>query len=196
MNRVELSVLGITYSQIKDGVYAMILAQKDGVYRIPVVVGIAEAQSIAVKLEGVTTQRPLVYDLFVSFSQAFGVNIKEVFINRFEEGIFFSEVKFVDQQGSEVVLDARTSDAIAIAMRSGVPIYTTQELMVEAGFIPEGEGIKEGEVIDKIVESVDIKSLPTDKLRELMDRCVELEDYEVASEIKRIIADRESRGEQ
>ena len=115
--RVRLRVLGISYSQIQSGAYALILAQTDGPYRIPVVVGAAEAQSIAIKMEGVVPPRPMTHDLFAAMSQAFGIVLKEVFIHKFEDGIFSSELTFVDPAGQEVVLDARTSDAIAIAMR-------------------------------------------------------------------------------
>ena len=120
--RVRLRVLGISYSQIQSGAYALILAQADGPYRIPVVVGAAEAQSIAIKMEGIVPPRPMTHDLFASLAQAYGVVLRDVFIHKFEDGIFSSELTFVDGQGREVVLDARTSDAIAIAMRTKAPI--------------------------------------------------------------------------
>ena len=139
--RIRLRVLGISYSQIQAGAYALILAQTDGPYRIPVVVGAAEAQSIAIKMEGIIPPRPMTHDLFSSLAQAYGIELKDVFIHKFEDGIFSSELTFENRNGQEVVLDARTSDAIAIAMRTHTPIFTTPEILEETGFIME---IKEG----------------------------------------------------
>ena len=121
--RIRLRVLGISYSQIQAGAYALILAQTDGPYRIPVVVGAAEAQSIAIKMEGIIPPRPMTHDLFSSLAQAYGIELKDVFIHKFEDGIFSSELTFENRNGQEVVLDARTSDAIAIAMRTHTPIF-------------------------------------------------------------------------
>ncbi|MDE7025860.1 MAG: bifunctional nuclease family protein [Paramuribaculum sp.] len=134
--RVKLKVLGISYSQIQSGAYALILAQVDGPYRIPVVIGAAEAQSIALRMESITPPRPMTHDLFVSFAHAFGVKLKEVFIYKFEDGIFSSELTFSDGERT-VVIDSRTSDAIAIAMRTSTPIYTTPEIVDETGFVME-----------------------------------------------------------
>lgn len=190
MERVELTVLGITFNQIQTDAYALLLAQKGGLYRIPVVIGVGEAQSIAARLEKITTQRPMVHDLFVSFAHAYGVKLVEVFINKFENGVFFSEVKFKSDE-REVILDSRTSDAIALAMRANVPIYTTEEILQETGFLPEDLEVELNKDIEEVAESVNVKDLPTDKLYELMERCVELEDYEIAAEIKKIITSRE-----
>ncbi len=95
-NRIQLKVLGISYSQIQTGAYALILAQIDGPYRIPVVIGATEAQSIAIRMENIIPPRPMTHDLFVSFAHAFGVKLKEVFIYKFEDGIFSSELTFSD----------------------------------------------------------------------------------------------------
>lgn len=135
-SRIRLSVLGISYSQIQSGAYALILAQVNGPYRIPVVIGAAEAQSIALRLESIAPPRPMTHDLFVSFAHAFGVKLKEVFIYKFEDGIFSSELTFTDGERT-VVIDSRTSDAIAIAMRTHAPIYTTRAILDETGFLME-----------------------------------------------------------
>ena len=124
-NRVRLKVMGLSYSQIQTGAYALILAQVGGPIRIPVVIGAAEAQSIALKMESITPPRPMTHDLFVSFAHAFGVKLTEVFIYKFEDGIFSSELTFSDGERT-ISIDSRTSDAIAIAMRTGAPIYTTK----------------------------------------------------------------------
>lgn len=132
--KVSLYVLGLSYSQLQSGAYAVILAEANGPRRIPVVIGAPEAQSIAVALEGIRTPRPLTHDLFVSFAQAFGVKLEQVFIYRFEDGIFSSELTFSDGKRT-ITIDARTSDAIAVAMRAHAPIFTTAEIIEETGFV-------------------------------------------------------------
>lgn len=136
-DRVKISVMGITHSQIQKGAYAVLLTEDGGPHRIPVVVGIAEAQSIVAWMERVNLPRPLTHDLFRSVTRAFGIRVKEVFVSKFEKGIFYSEITFADGD-REVVVDARTSDALAIALRSHAPIYTTREVIDETGFIAEG----------------------------------------------------------
>lgn len=191
-NRVRLRVLGISYSQIQAGAYALILAQTDGPYRIPVVVGASEAQSIAIKMEGIIPPRPMTHDLFASLAQAYGIELKDVFIHKFEDGIFASELTFEDRSGKEVILDARTSDAIAIAMRTHTPIFTTPEILEETGFImeikddasrssaEEPQGNDSGGDTEKSIE----------ELQELLQRHIENEEYEEAARIKAIIASR------
>ncbi|MDE5786219.1 MAG: bifunctional nuclease family protein [Duncaniella sp.] len=137
--RIRLKVLGLSYSQIQQGAYALILAQVNGPYRIPVVIGPAEAQSIAMSMESIKPPRPMTHDLFVSFAHTFGVKLKEAFIYKFEDGIFSCELTFTDGERT-VVIDSRTSDGIAIAMRTGSPIYTTQAILEQTGFILEVEG--------------------------------------------------------
>ncbi len=133
--------MGLSYSQLQSGAYALILAEERGPRRIPVIIGAAEAQSIAITLENIRTHRPLTHDLFVSFAHAFGVKLKEVFIYRFEDGIFSSELTFSD--GSRTVqIDARTSDAIALALRTHTPIFTTRQIIEKTGFIIDEEELK------------------------------------------------------
>lgn len=133
-DRIKLRIMGISYSQLQSGAYALLLSEENGHHKIPIVIGSAEAQSIAIKMEGIIPPRPLTHDLFVSFAHAFGVKLTEVFIYKFEDGIFYSELTFSDGERT-VQLDARTSDAIAIAMRTHTPIYTTPEVVTETGFI-------------------------------------------------------------
>ncbi len=190
--RVRLRVLGISYSQIQSGAYALILAQADGPYRIPVVVGAAEAQSIAIKMEGIVPPRPMTHDLFASLAQAYGVVLREVFIHKFEDGIFSSELTFVDGQGREVVLDARTSDAIAIAMRTKAPIYTTREILSETGFLME---VKEAEEVDlpsdseiaEVMSQPKLENLAIEELERTLARHIEQEEYEEAAKVQAII---------
>lgn len=140
-DRISLHVLGLSYSQLQSGAYALILAEDHGPRRIPVIIGAAEAQSIAITLEGIRTPRPLTHDLFVSFAHAFGVKLKEVFIYRFEDGIFSSELTFSD--GSRTVqIDARTSDAIALALRTHTAIFTTRAIIEQTGFVIDEEELR------------------------------------------------------
>lgn len=188
LSRVELKVLGISYSQIQSGAYAMILAEKDGgPIRLPVVVGGMEAQSIAIKLEGIIPPRPMTHDLFVSLMHAYGLQLQEVFIYKFEDGIFSSELLFIDCDGKRVQLDARTSDAIAISMRCGAPIFTTREIIAETGFLME-PGPQTS--LDETVENAPEAEKPAKKLAELkqaLAKAIEEEAYEEASRITRQI---------
>lgn len=200
-DRIRLKVLGISYSQIQSGAYALILAQIGGPYRIPVVIGAAEAQSIALRMESITPPRPMIHDLFVSFAHAFGIKLREVFIYRFEDGIFSSELTFSDDERT-IVIDSRTSDAIAIAMRTGAPIFTTPEILEETGFlleessqededeaaaadapvfVEEEDDIADGEPAPKI------ENYTVEELQKLLARLIEQENYEEAARVNEII---------
>ena len=202
--KIRLKVLGISYSQIQSGAYALILAQADGPYRIPVVIGASEAQSIAIRMEGIIPPRPMTHDLFVSFAHAFGVKLKEVFIYKFEDGIFSSELTFTDGE-REVVLDSRTSDAIAIAMRTKSPIFTTRSILDETGFImeetsasysgtaedstPPSEHNHEEESDESpMFKEPRVEQYSIEELEKTLARLIEQENYEEAARISKIIA--------
>lgn len=188
MEKVKLNVLGITSSQIQAGAYALVLSEEGGAYRIPVIVGVAEAQSSAVKLENVRPPRPLSHDLIVSLTHAFGIGLEEVFIYKFENGVFLSELHFGDDD-RKVVIDSRTSDAIALAMRTGAPIYTTREILKKAGFVSEKGEVKVAPV-DSELKEIDLKKFAVEELEKMLSKCVEREEYERAAEIKRIIIEK------
>lgn len=188
-DRVKISVMGITHSQIQKGAYAVLLTEDGGPHRIPVVVGIAEAQSIVAWMEHVNLPRPLTHDLFRSVTRAFGIRVKEVFVSKFEKGIFYSEITFADGD-REVVVDARTSDALAIALRSHAPIYTTREVIDETGFI--AEGFDDAPAADRDTTVDDASLLPLNRLAEeelqrMLAKCISTEEYERAAEIKAAI---------
>lgn len=176
-DRVKISVMGITHSQIQKGAYAVLLTEDGGPHRIPVVVGIAEAQSIVAWMERVNLPRPLTHDLFRSVTRAFGIRVKEVFVSKFEKGIFYSEITFADGD-REVVVDARTSDALAIALRSHAPIYTTREVIDETGFI--AEGFDDASLLP-------LNRLAEEELQRMLAKCISTEEYERAAEIKAAI---------
>ena len=189
--RIRLRVMGLSYNQLQSGAYALILAQIDGPVRIPVLIPPAEAQAIAARIEGVTPPRPMTHDLFVSMAQGFGVRLTDVFIYKFEDGIFMSELTFTD--GSrEIVLDARTGDAVAIAIRTGCPIYTTQEIVDQTGFIleeapatPEDAERENNEHITLRTPRLDQYSL--EELERTLERMIREERYEDAAKIKQLI---------
>lgn len=200
-DRIKLTVLGISYSQIQTGAYALILAQADGPYRIPVVIGAAEAQAIALRMESITPPRPMTHDLFVSFAHAFGVKLKEVFIYRFADGIFSSELTFTDGE-RQVKIDSRTSDAIAIAMRTGAPIYTTPEILDETGFIMEVQGendeaaTDEEETSDVQAAEPKLENYAIEELERTLARLIREEQYEEAAKVSAILKKKkEERGE-
>ena len=129
---IKLNVLGISYSQTQSGAYALILTEENGDRRIPIIVGGFEAQSIAIELEGLKPPRPLTHDLFLNFAKTFSITIREVVIYKLEEGVFYSQL-LCDDGVEKINLDARTSDAIALALRFKCPIYTTEEIISKSG---------------------------------------------------------------
>ena len=204
--RIRLKVLGLSYSQLQSGAYALVLAEVNGPRRIPVVIGAAEAQSIAIKLEGIVPPRPMTHDLFASFVHAFGVTLRDVFIYKFEDGIFSSELTFTD--GSrQVVLDSRTSDAIAIAIRSKAPIYTTPEILEETGFIMEEESTSasSSEPVhdDEIEEATELftasaprlENYTIEELERTLAQLIENEEYEEAARVSDILSRKKNGGD-
>lgn len=177
-----MDVMGITYSQIQAGAYALLLKQRDGDLRVPIVVGVPEAQSIAMRLEHVIPPRPMSHDLMVSMFHAFGISLDEVLIYKFSEGVFMSKLK-LSTNDQELELESRTSDAIALALRTNAPIYATQSVLDKTGFlIKDGE---QGKVAIKPKRS--LSDLTIDELRNKLNRAVELEKYELAASIQKAI---------
>lgn len=185
--RVQLKVLGISYSQIQSGAYALVLAEVNGPMRLPVVVGGMEAQSIAIKLEGIIPPRPMTHDLFSSLMHAYGLQLVEVSIYKFEDGIFSSELTFIDRDGVEVRLDARTSDAIAISMRTNAPIYTTRAILDETGFTMEAFTESNDIGQSTVEDSTEATESRLKSLREALAKAIEEEAYEEASRLTREI---------
>lgn len=163
-NKIKLRVQGLTNSQVQSGAYALILAEEDGNRRIPVIVGTPEAQSIAIALEYITPPRPLTHDLFVSFATAFDIKLKEVYIYKFEEGIFYSELLFTDGK-REVPVDSRTSDAIAIALRAKCDIYVSESIMIEAGVVLD-EDVEDNADEDFEDDDDDLMAMDPDEIKD------------------------------
>ena len=182
-DKIELQVWGITYNPVQSGAYALVLRQVDGEYNIPIVVGIPEAQSIAMRMENVIPPRPMTHDLMVSMLHAFGISIDEVLIYEFNDGVFMSQIQLNDGE-KQVSLDSRTSDAIALALRTNARIYTTPEVMKQTGVLIEKN--EEGNpVILKEPQTLADRSL--NELQSLLEEAVDNEEYERAAEIQRIM---------
>lgn len=187
--RVRLTVLGISYNPLQSGAFGMLLAEEGGRHRIPIVIGSAEAQSIAINLEGVITPRPMTHDLFCSFAQAFGIKLVEVYIYKFEDGIFSSELKFTDGL-REVTIDSRTSDAVAIAIRCGAPIYTTREIIEQAGTISDPEDDDRQSRDDRPAKQPNLSDMSAEELQNLLNKYIEEENYEEAAKVSRILKEK------
>lgn len=189
MSKVKLNVLGISYSQTQSGAYALVLSEEEGKRRIPIIIGGFEAQSIAIQIEGLTPPRPLTHDLFLNFAKSYSIEIIEVQIYKLEEGVFFSKLH-CDNGKKEVYIDARTSDAIALALRFKCPIYTTEEIIDKAGIILEFDGTDDdaekastGEKKEN-VDSSFYSKMSLSELKTLLEEAVLNEDYEKASKIR------------
>ena len=184
-NLIELKVLGITRSEVQPGAYALLLENADSTpdqaRRIPIVVGAAEAQSIAVRLEQVVPSRPLTHDLFVSLFHVYSIELQYVTIYSFKDGVF-AAMLHVTNGNVEVDIDSRTSDAIAIALRVGASIYTTPEVMSLTSY----EWRRDGDY--KPQHTVRLEDLPVEKLERRMQQYVLKEQYEKAARIQKIIA--------
>lgn len=190
MNKVRLNVLGISYSQTQSGAYALVLSEENGKRRIPIIIGGFEAQSIAIQLEGLNPPRPLTHDLFLNFSKSFGVELIDVQIYKLEEGVFFSKLH-CDNGKKEVFIDARTSDAIALALRFRCPIYTTEDILEKAGIVlefepeeEEGKGDESNEPQKEDREPDLLKQMSMSELQSMLDDAIENEDYEKASRVR------------
>ena len=185
--KIRLKILGITFSQVQAGAYALILVEDEGPRRLPIIIGTPEAQSIAIFLEGLTPPRPLTHDLFISFSKALNVEFKGVYIYKYEDGVFFSELLF-DNKGEELRIDSRTSDAIAIAIRINAPVYTTEMIMQEAGIIMKDDGsLEELEDPELDTKKSSYENMNVEELRKVLNEAINAEDYEKASNLRDII---------
>lgn len=190
MDRIKLKVLGLSYSMSQTGAYALILADEHDLHRVPIVIGMPEAQSIAIQLEKLQTQRPLTHDLIKTLADGLNTTLKEVYIYRLETGIFYSELLF-ETEMNILKIDSRTSDAIALALRYDCPIYTTPEIIEKAGILVNQEVRDEqhSSIHDNVVNVEDnfYKEYTIQELTKLLDEAVRNEEYEKASKLRDIL---------
>jgi hypothetical protein len=186
VNKVKLEILGLSPSQSQTGSFALILMEEGGNRRLPIIIGMFEAQAIAIEMERISPNRPMTHDLFKSFSSAFDFNVEEVMISNLQEGIFYAKIVCTDGIRSKNI-DARPSDAIAIALRFNAPIYTNEAIMQEAS-ISTDEGVEAEieELIDSPAGKSDgnIKNKSLTELNKLLDNALQNEEYERAAAIR------------
>ncbi len=190
MKKIELDIYGIAPSQIK-GSYSLILNEIEGGRKLPIIVGQFEAQAIAIPLEGINTERPLTHDLFLLFAKKLNFTISEVFIHLLKEGVFFATL-ICESAEEQLQIDCRTSDAIAIAVRFNCPIYTTEDILEEAGIEIEESNIqKPGRDKTEDIPNIGERSLTNkykdksvDELEEMLDEALRNEDYLKAAQIR------------
>ncbi len=201
MKKIPLEILGLSYSQSQSGAYALIIQEKNGLRRIPIIIGNAEAQAIALELENFKTERPFTHDLFYSFAVKFEIELIEIIIYKFSKGIFYSLL--VCKQGSVIhEIDSRTSDAIALALRFKCPMYTFEEILKETGIVfeesseksetdksdenePDTETGDENEEMKRdIFTERSLRKYSVKELNEILQNAIQNEDYELASQIR------------
>ena len=188
MNKVNLEIVGLTYSESSTGAYVLILGDKHSQRRLPIVIGSAEAESIAMGIEKHKNGRPHTHDLFLRFAHEFSIEIMEVVINRFRDGVYYAML--VCKQGDDLTMvDARPSDAIAIAVRAGCEIYAYESVMDEAGIIMDDMEQQDSEetnsdLINKGASKTNLDLLDLKMLEDLLQEAIDNEDYMKAAQIR------------
>ena len=196
MDLIQMTVRGISYSETQTGAYALILNEEKGERKLPIIIGGFEAQSIAIALEQeVKPSRPLTHDLFKSFGERFNIYVKQVIIHKLVDGIFFSSL-ICERDKIEEIIDARTSDAIALAIRYNAPIYAYDSILKKAGFTAaiseNSKKLSEDKWIQNFVKEQsnrnedigDLKKLSVSKLKSLLTKLVSQENYEKAARVR------------
>ena len=204
MDLIQMTVRGISYSETQTGAYALILNEEKGERKLPIIIGGFEAQSIAIALEQeVKPSRPLTHDLFKSFGERFNIYVKQVIIHKLVDGIFFSSL-ICERDKIEEIIDARTSDAIALAIRYNAPIYAYDSILKKAGFTAaiseNSKKLSEDKWIQNFVKEQsnrnedigDLKKLSISKLKSLLTKLVSQENYEKAARVRDELSKRKS----
>jgi len=195
--KIKLEILGLSSSQSQTGSFALVLGETEGNRRLPIIIGMFEAQAIAIEIEKIIPNRPMTHDLFKSFANSFHFHVEEIVISDLKEGVFFAKIICTDGL-KKTEVDARPSDAIAIGLRFDSPIYTYETILAEAGIVltdqeeeeekaetkPEPKTKVKKESSKKSSSSEDYKNLSIEKLSELLKDAIEKEDYEKAAKIR------------
>jgi bifunctional DNase/RNase len=188
LDKIKIEILGLSSSQSQTtGSFALVLGETEGERRLPIIIGMFEAQAIALEIEKIAPNRPMTHDLFKSFAHGFNYEVTEIVISDLKEGVFFAKIVCTD--GIKTVeIDARPSDAIAIGIRFEVPFYTYEKVLAEAGIIlTEDEEILEDEAIEPVIvekEGERLQDFSLDKLNEMLNEALAAEDYEKAAKIR------------
>jgi bifunctional DNase/RNase len=191
MNKVRLDIMALSHSVTQSHNYAVVLGEENGKRRLPIVIGGFEAQAIAVALENMTPNRPLTHDLFKNTLDAYEIDVKEVIINNLLDGIFYAQL-ICEQDGNIMQIDARTSDAISMAVRYGCPIYTFDFIMESAGVLLDEEAEPTQKKVPTRPKTTSIEDMNLLSLEKLLDEALQKEDYEKAAQIRDIISSKKS----
>jgi len=195
VDKIKLEILGLSSSQSQSGSFALVLGEIQGNRRLPIIIGMFEAQAIAIEIEKIIPNRPMTHDLFKSFAHSFNFTIKEIIISDLKEGVFFAKI-ICDDGVNNVEIDARPSDAIAIGLRFGAPFFTYETILSEAGIVLTDEGDEEKKTkatstgtkakksSSKKPFNEQLKDLSYDKLQEMLNKAIATEDYEKAAKIR------------
>ncbi len=194
MEKIALNLLGMINSQSQSGAYTLILGEAEGKRRLPILINGFEAQAILFHIEKIKIPRPLTHDLFKNFADTFNIRLKEVIISKFAQGIFYGTLICEDEKGIKEI-DSRTSDAIALAVRFGCPIFTYEKVLTDAGVSideePDIDDLATGN-LDDDREEFDFDKFSDNELEEMMNEAIEKEEYERASLIRDILNRRKS----
>ncbi len=192
-DKVKIEILGLSTGQAQSGSFALVLGEYEGKRRLPIIIGMFEAQAIAIEIEKITPNRPMTHDLFKSFAHHFDFQVTEILISDLKEGVFFAKL-VCDKNGKSVEIDSRPSDAIAIGLRFGIDIFTTEQILNEAAVVISEEGDEDEmdflKKTKKTGESEEYKSssklgdFSTEKLNGLLEKALENEDYERAAALR------------
>lgn len=191
MKKVRLEIVGLSYSQTQSGAYALVLGESTGSRRLPIIIGGFEAQAIAIELEKMTPTRPLTHDLFKTFCETFTIDVTEILIYNLVDGIFYAKLICTDG-AKEVEIDARTSDAIALAVRFNCPIFTYEFILKSAGIVLDDESLPSAEnpALGTASEEsaanpeTEYKTKSTEELKSMLQTALDDEQYELASKIR------------
>ncbi len=193
MEKIGLEIIGLSYSQTQSGAYALVLGEKEGKRRLPIIIGGFEAQAIAIELEEMTPTRPLTHDLFKNFADVFNISIKQIVIYNLVEGVFYAKLVCL-KEDKEVEIDTRTSDAVALAVRFKCPIFTYEFILSSAGITLDEEDSEypdlknEEEMTTPSIKKEEKKSKLADftikELNEKLEKAIDGENYELASQIR------------
>ena len=190
--KIKLEILGLSYSQTQTGAYALVLGEADGKRRLPIIIGNFEAQAIAIELEQMKPSRPLTHDIFKSFADSFAIEVNQVVIYKLVEGIFFAKLICSGGGKTEIEIDTRTSDAIALAVRFKCPIYTFETILSSAGIILEDDEFESSPAAAGHDHEISIPnddkdlhgSMSIPELNSELEKALENEDYEKATVLR------------
>jgi uncharacterized protein len=191
VKKIKLEILGLSSSQSQTGSFALVLGESEGNRRLPIIIGMFEAQAIAIEIEKIIPNRPMTHDLFKSFANNFHFTVEEIIISDLKEGVFFAKIICSDGL-KKMEIDARPSDAIAIGLRFDSPIFTYEVILAEAGIVLTDEAEEEKAETEKAPQRVrresskkdDLKNYSVERLNELLKEAIEKEDYERAAKIR------------